>query len=179
MFEKIDLLFGIISLFSTATGLYRGVIWELLKYIITIIGLIAAFIMIKHTFHYFEHSDYMLVWLGSIGFITFLCVSGILMRFLHKFNMIIKHSPLNFPNRLLGGIFGILRAVAFICLMYSGLMVITNNQKPTWLQQSAFAPKLDQISYHIHSFLRKICSNKFDKLLKLDELIQHHVSKRI
>lgn len=171
MIEYVDIFFVSIAALSTIMGACRGVIWEVLKYGVVIIScLIAGFASFKCV-SLFETSDYAFLWLAIVSAIVFFLVSTIMMHFLHKLHNLIQSTTLRLPDRVLGAVFGLIRAILFSCVLYSGLMIVTINQKPDWLAGSMFIPYLDKANIAIQKFIHAKSGKKLQELIKMDQLL--------
>lgn len=170
--------FGIL-LFSIGMGFYRGLIWELLKYVAFVISVVVTVFALFKLFPFFESSsmEETFWYLLCIGATIFISTSVCSLYIVQKISKLIRKTYFAWTDKVLGSIFGGIRACVFVLLLYSGLMIITMNQKPEWMQDSALIVPLDSGNHLIQKMLLKLGNDKILKLLKLNDLTNNSINK--
>jgi membrane protein required for colicin V production len=137
----IDLLFIAIFFFSVLFGLIRGLVRELLAVCVLVAALVVAFIY---------YPDIGLLLNGAIkkreladlaGFLLLLLLVGVAGSLISRLiSKLLTGGPLKALDRLLGGIFGMLRAVLLSGIIIYGFIAFPLNEE--LLRQSQLAPYL-------------------------------------
>jgi len=151
-------------------GFFRGLIWELLKYLALGISIIISGYGVYKILPFFGETESAFWWLLVVGASLFIASSTITLYFVHKISKLIGKSPFAFADKMLGSIFGGFRACLFIVFLYSGLMLVTMNQKPQWLENSILIAPLDKGNAFVQNMFYKFASPKIKKIFKLDQL---------
>jgi len=137
----IDLLFIAIFFFSALFGLLRGLVREVLALCFLIAALVVAFV------YYPDAGLFLNDWIKKreladlAGFLLLLLVAGgagsLLARLIGKYLVI---GPLKAIDRLLGAVFGLLRAAVLSAIVIYGFIAFPLNDR--LLRGSRFAPYL-------------------------------------
>lgn len=164
----VDIFIVLIFSFSILMGFYRGVIWEFLKYIAFAIALALSAFTILKSHSLIAGSDYPLAVGATIGIIIFVAVLVITLGIAHWLSKQLRNTGFGNSDRILGLVFGLLRAAVFTLLLYSGMMLISKNQKPDWIKESMFVGLLDKGHKSIEKIVFSVNSPKLNRLLNID-----------
>jgi membrane protein required for colicin V production len=173
----VDIAIIVIFLISIIIGLARGLASELLSLIIVIAAFAVAIAFTGPLAEYFSHTStiqnmmksapsgadaaqtisYMTICISFLLLFVATIIVGSIIKLLLRFVM--SGTGFGFGNRLLGGIFGLVRAYLFI-LAAIFLVQLSPLAKQDWWQQSQYVPKFQpQVAW-----LGKIVSPVLDNL---------------
>lgn len=148
-----DLAILAITLLSAVVGVYRGFIRETLSLISWILAIWAAFSFSEpasvHFEPYMESPQLRLVAAFAAIFIFTLLVLSLLSYLLHR---VLAVSGIAGTDRVLGGLFGIVRAVVLVSVVLLVARLPGYPQQPWW-QQSLLIKQLNPVVEFFHSLL--------------------------
>src|SRR5262245_18156619 len=154
----IDIIILAIFLISIIIGLARGLVSELLSLIILIAAFVVAIMFTSPLAEYFSHTatiqnmmkssttgadssqtiSYMTICISFLLLFVATLIVGAILKLLLRF--VLSRTGFGFGNRLLGGIFGLVRAYLLI-LAAIFLVQLSPLAKEDWWQQSQYVPK--------------------------------------
>jgi membrane protein required for colicin V production len=142
-----------VTLLSAAVGVYRGFIRETLSLISWILAIWAAFSFSEpasvHFEPYMESPVLRVAAAFAAIFVIVLLVLSILSYLLHK---VLAVSGIAGTDRVLGGLFGIIRAVVLISVVLLLARLPAYPQQPWW-QQSLLIRQLNPVVEFFHDLL--------------------------
>lgn len=142
-----------IAVLSALVGLYRGFIRETLSLISWVLAFWAAFTFSEpasaHFVQYIESPQLRIVAAFGALFVVTLLVLSILSYLLHRLLMV---SGIAGTDRVLGGLFGIVRAVVLVAVVLL-LARLTAYPEEAWWQQSLLIKQLDPVVVFFYDLL--------------------------
>ncbi|MFT3741064.1 MAG: CvpA family protein [Breznakibacter sp.] len=167
LISYIDIIAGGVLLFALIRGFVNGFILELTSTVAFILGVLGA-VMIGSWAESFLSQWVQWPYLGIVAFLSVFMIVVLLAYFLgNTVTNILKNSILSFFNRLLGGIFSLLKyaflisvIVAVINFFDSGRHVFPENKT----KQSHLYPYLEQFAPSIFPYLHFSSANGFINL---------------
>lgn len=168
----VDIFIILIFTFSILMGFYRGVIWEFLKYVaFAISSVLSGFVLLKSS-KIINESDYPLAIGATIGIFIFVSILIITLGIANWISKQLRNTGFASSDRILGFLFGFIRAALFTLLLYSGLMLISRNVQPDWMKESMFVNVLNKGHKSIEKLVYSINSPKLNRLLNLDKTLK-------
>lgn len=136
----LDILIITLTLLAGIFGFYKGFIWELFKYAALGIGLCAAYYGYRIIAQY-SNNPYILL---LTAFLSFIIVTTIALKIIHKLGKTINGSSLGTLNQVLGFALGGIKMFVTSCLMHASLLILTDaNNVPTLGASRYFNAPLD------------------------------------
>lgn len=146
-----DLIILFLTLFSSLLGLSRGFIKEFLSLTKWLLSLYIAFISFEKTRNilsqFLKDSAILDLVAGSLIFLLIFIFLSIIFNFLSK---IISIKSLNFLDKTLGFLFGLLRIIlilSLVTIIYND--VFYNEKKPYWVDNSFSIQYIEKISIYL------------------------------
>ena len=169
-FNTIDILIISTVSISTLMGLCRGVIRELLTIVSwggTILLSIFFFPFGKSIVSNFVQQPLLVDLITYVVvFIVFLVV---LSAFTYLFSSIVKNSILAIPNRLCGGLFGILRGILLLALVDFGVSQYLSQEYEEYVKPSQLRPYIKETSKMLFIMLPDSTRQSLLKHLSLEQ----------
>lgn len=137
----VDILLAVIVTASVIVGLWRGLVFEVLS----LLGYVAAFIAAQ----VFGNEVAAVLPFGPVGsalnhgvgiaatFLLALVLWGLMARFIRA---LIRATPLSAIDRLLGAVFGVLRAAVILLIVTTVVLMTPAGRSPAW-QKSMIGPQ--------------------------------------
>ena len=155
----LDIVFLIIVGISILMGIIKGFIRELFSLIFLIIGVVLAYLFYKDVgailMKYLNNED-IANFLGFTGIFTSILIVGALFTYLIR--KIFTVGPLKAIDRILGGIFGLLRGILISVIIILVLQAYPNQSD--LLNKSKFSPYITGPLQTVLSWLPKNVSDK-------------------
>ncbi|MDR0695774.1 MAG: CvpA family protein [Holosporales bacterium] len=146
-FSAVDTFIVATVVVSFIIGWVRGVTKEVLSVVSWVLGIYLSITLFPHVKDFARErinhglmADFVTV---CALFILFLTMLSALNYFCSN---MIKNSILNTPDKALGGLFGIIRAIVILVIIDLGINQFVLTNPPEWLNQSRLRPILNNIS---------------------------------
>lgn len=163
----LDLIFLIIVFLSILLGVVKGFVRELFSLAFFIIGVILAFLFYhevgKIFFKDMKNRD-VANFVGFIIVFTLVLIVGSIVTFLVKKAFVVE--PLKSIDRILGGIFGLLRGILISAILVLGFMLFPINDE--MLSKSQLSPYLYQTIKVVTTFFPENMKEKLKVRKKND-----------
>ena len=167
---NIDILIASIIAISVLIGFFRGAIKEILT-VVSWIGAILLTILLfplgKNIISNFIQQP-LLVDLVTyvVVFVVFLVI---LSAFTYLFSSVVKNSVLAVPNRLCGGLFGILRGILILAVLDFGISQYVSQDYEEYVKESKLRPYVKETSKMIFIMLPEGLRQSILKHLSLEQ----------
>jgi len=149
----IDVTILAVTLLSALVGLYRGFIRESLSLIAWVLAFWAAFsyaeVVSGRLEAYIESPQLRLVAAFAALFIATLLVLSVIAHLLYR---LFRASGIAGTDRVLGGLFGIVRAVVLVAVVLL-LARLTSYPQEAWWQQSVLIRQMSPVVVFFHNLL--------------------------
>jgi membrane protein required for colicin V production len=144
--NSLDYSIFVVLIYFFISGIYNGLIQSLFSLLSILAGLFIAYIYGDSVSAYLIQNDNIPQDCGFLVPIVFFGITIIIIQLLGKFlNSSAKKVALGALNRMLGGVFGVIKAsciILFLVFVYVSLVELTNYEQPVIARNSLLLPKL-------------------------------------
>ncbi len=156
----LDIVYIVIMFISILFGILRGFIKELFSIIFLILAVVLSILFYKDIGYFFKKFINNPEVANFAGFVTtflLILIAGIIITFLFKKLIVI--GPLKSIDRLLGALFGFVRAILICSILLFGIIAFPGDRKGI-VRKSQFSPYIFKVIKVIMEFVpEKISKN--------------------
>lgn len=135
-----DALFGLALLVSVLVGLMRGLVMEAMSLAGWFIAFAVAPWLMPHAVPYLPIGESAGALNHAAAFLVcYMVVLLVWWLFARLLQMLVRNSPLSWPDRLFGGVFGLARGVVLLTVL-TVLVLMTPLAQSPWWQRSDVVP---------------------------------------